>query len=330
MHYLLLFFLLILTSCTGQGDSSGKSKSRQASIGQPSEVVLIVGNGISGTDVVDSLENLLTANVPGLNQGEDYFRLSRIPSSMDKGEFRKIHSRVLVKLDPNAKHTTLGTANDVYAHPQRQLLISGPSLDQLRSFITAHADDIRQQLLDNQLTMQASYLRTHHSDAMRRDLHALFRRSVDAPEEIQFTKRGTDFLWGSSRTTEKQLNMVFFKAPLPTQTPSDPETLLASLCYTRDSVLQVNIPGDQPDQWMETVWEHDMPLVLVRQCNDTLIELRGLWQMHNGAMGGPFVARCHLNPKTSTLFWTEGFVYSPSTTKRDLVRRLEAALRTFR
>lgn len=340
-----IFLLLIVTlAACHEGKQEQNTHTRQASIGQPSEVALIIGHDFSGTDIVDSLEMLLTANVPGLNQGEDFFRLSRIPITMDKGEWHKMHSRVIVKLDPNTQQTTLGTATNVHAQPQVQVLISGPSIDALRNFISTHADQIRQPLLDNQLDMQASYLRSHHSTQLRNDLRKLFHRSIDAPEEVQFTKQGKDFLWGSSRTTEKQLNMVFFTVPLsalntskellsthsiaPSEDPS--EALLTALCQLRDSVLQVNIPGAQPDQWMETVWEEERPIVLQRQCSDSLIELRGLWQMHHGAMGGPFVAHCHLDHQTQTIFWAEGFVYSPSTTKRDLVRRLEASLRTLR
>ena len=48
--------------------------------------------------------------------------------------------------------------------------------------------------------------------------------------------------------------------------------------------------------------------------------------MQNDAMGGPFVA--YWKPNGKRIVVTEVFVYAPETKKRNLVRRLEAALYT--
>ena len=57
--------------------------------------------------------------------------------------------------------------------------------------------------------------------------------------------------------------------------------------------------------------------------------LRGLWEMRKGALGGPFVSLAYPDSAQGRLLVTEGFIYSPDTNKRDLVRRMEAALRTL-
>ena len=49
-------------------------------------------------------------------------------------------------------------------------------------------------------------------------------------------------------------------------------------------------------------------------------------EMQNDAMGGPFVA--YWKPNGKRIVVTEVFVYAPETKKRNLVRRLEAALYT--
>ncbi len=310
-------------SCS-EGKGEGKVvRATAASIGQPSEVVLVLDDAILRSDLKDSLEAMLTCNVPGLNQGEDFFRLSRIPVSMDQKEFLKMHSRVLAKVDSKLKEPTLGVAHDVRATPQLQLQVAGPSVDALRPFISQHAERIRQLLLDAQLDNQTHYLKGHASQEVARDLREVLGYTVQVPEEIRFTKKGVDFLWGSSRSQEKQLNVVFYRVPFTGQDLSD----VRVLCSIRDSVMAVNIPGSAPDQWMETVWEDERPVVLLRQAEGTTT-IRGLWQMRNGAMGGPFVSKVFV--EDGSVYFAEGFVFSPQTTKRDLVRRLESALRTFR
>ena len=51
--------------------------------------------------------------------------------------------------------------------------------------------------------------------------------------------------------------------------------------------------------------------------------------MRKGALGGPFVSLAYPDSAQGRLLVTEGFIYSPDTNKRDLVRRMEAALRTL-
>lgn len=317
-------------ACTDKQQNSKQERhAKQASIGQPSEVLLVADNEVLGSTLKDSLEAMLTANVPGLNQGEDFFRLSRIPLSMHEKEFQKMHSVLIVKVDKKLKDVTLGSARDVWASPQLQMQLEGPSVEAIGKFLSSHQDYIRNTLLEDQLMTQTTYLKKHHSAEVVQDLKQTLGYTVFAPKEIKFTKKGKDFLWGSSRSSEKQLNMVFYALPYHGENLDD-DKFLAQL---RDSVMKINIPGSTPGQWMETTWEGDQPIVMTtpREINgQRVVEMRGLWQMHNGAMGGPFVSLSAIDKERQEIIVAEGFVYSPSTTKRDLMRRLEAALRTLK
>lgn len=321
----LIAFVLLLTSCTDKKDGE---RHLQASIGQMSEVVLILPTNLTRGELADSLTAMLTCNVPGLNQGEDFFRLSRIPVTMDKGETKKMHSRVIVKIDPTQQKAGMGTAKDVYVKPQLEVLLTAPTEEALLTYVSEHKEKICETLLEAQLKNQTRHLRQHASQRVMKDLKAHLGYTIYAPEEIMFTKKGKNFLWGSNRAGEKQLNMVFYRVPYNGQDMSDVKVL----CQLRDSVMQANIPGSEPDQWMETTWENDEPMVMLTKKTidgEPVSEIRGLWQMRHGAMGGPFVAHFRLDKDKGELIVSEGFVFSPSTTKRDLVRRLESALQTF-
>lgn len=343
LHLIALAVILALASCTEKKDGKRK-ESKVASIGQPSEVLLVTDTKVLNSSAKDSLEEMLTINVPGLNQGEDYFRMSRIPESMDQKDFQKIHSRLLVKVNSKLKEVTLGSAKNVHANPQLEVMLTGPSADAITKYLSSHADHIRDLLLQSQLDMQTTYLKGHFSKEVRKDLKQMFGYAIDAPEEIKFTKKGENCLWASSRTQDKQLNMVFYAVPLDNKMPmeclgndsrltlQEEDMMVRFLATLRDSVMMENIPGSKPDQWMETTWEDETPIAMVRKTalnGNRAIEMRGLWQMRNGAMGGPFVSVAQIDRKKNLLFVAEGFVYSPGTTKRDLVRKLEASFRTL-
>ena len=59
-------------------------------------------------------------------------------------------------------------------------------------------------------------------------------------------------------------------------------------------------------------------------------QVHGLWEMRNGALGGPFVSLVSIDSVASEVIVAEGFVYSPSTDKRELIRTVEASLRTLK
>ena len=143
------------------------------------------------------------------------------------------------------------------------------------------------------------------------------------------TKTGENFLWGSTNLIEKDLNLVVYTYDMPDGGVFNLEAFVAK----RDSVMQKNIPGERPDQWMQTAREKDSPLVVGRQRKSDgqdVLEVRGLWEMRNGALGGPFVSVVRVDSTAGRVIVGEGFVYSPSTDKRDLVRQMEAALRTLK
>lgn len=52
-------------------------------------------------------------------------------------------------------------------------------------------------------------------------------------------------------------------------------------------------------------------------------EIRGVWELSNDYIGGPFVSYVLLNEQSNELIFIDTFVYSPSRSKRDLVQQLE-------
>ena len=59
-------------------------------------------------------------------------------------------------------------------------------------------------------------------------------------------------------------------------------------------------------------------------------ELRGLWKLENGFMGGPFISITTLDESRNRVVTAEGFVFAPGKAKRNYLRELEAILQTFK
>ena len=61
-----------------------------------------------------------------------------------------------------------------------------------------------------------------------------------------------------------------------------------------------------------------------------IYEVRGLWEMENDMMGGPFISYSQVDTEKNLVVVVEGFVYAPKKDKRELIREMEASLMTLK
>ena len=58
-------------------------------------------------------------------------------------------------------------------------------------------------------------------------------------------------------------------------------------------------------------------------------ELRGLWEVHNDYMGGPFVSHVFYNPNGQDMVMLQAFVYAPKYDKKNYLKQIESVLYSF-
>ncbi len=296
--------------------------------GGASELLLVADKAVWQSDLADSLERITKGDVPGLMQHEDYYRTVRVFSEHLKRRYTTMHSKLYVRLNAKLKAPRMGVAHNVSAAPQIEVLVEAPDIASLRRFLASQAENIRDTIDEFQLEMRIAELRRRHSRKAMEGLRSHLGFVMYAPVGIVVSKCGKDFYWTGSNLNEKDQNVVVYTFPW-----ADAGMPSMDVCMQkRDSVMKDNIPGSRPDQWMETVRNGSVPIAegrLRRTAAGEVRETRGLWQMRNGALGGPFVSMARIDTVADRVVVAEGFVYSPGTDKRELVRELEAAIRTL-
>ena len=326
MMWMLLAVLLV--ACSGEGE---KKKVLVSSKGLPSELLLVVDKAVWNSDLQDSINGIVKAQVPGLMQVEELFRVTRILSHDYEATHTTFHTKLFVKVDKTLDKPLMGTRRNEHAKPQVELVVAAPSIDVLREYLMLNSDRIKEILLEAQIDKRVELLRKKYSKKVDDDLKEVLGMTVRAPENMRATKKGERFLWGGTNLLEKDLNLVVYTYDWHGEDLHDVDLYVEK----RDSVMKLNIPGSSEGQWMRTVREreHKRPLVECRERRidgREVLEVRGLWEMRNGALGGPFVSLSRVDTASRRVVVGEGFVYSPSTDKRDLVRQMEAVLRTLK
>lgn len=297
--------------------------------GLPGELLLIVDASLWETDARDSLEDVLKGSVPGLPRHEPMFRVIRIFPENYSVRYSTMRNIVEVRKDPRAGGAEMGVAYDVKAVPQTYVKVKTRDAASLGHFLMTHREQITGLFLDSEMQWETARLKKKYSKVVDAASREIFGYTVKVPADIAKVKKAERFIWASSDRLTRDMNYVCYSIPL-----ADSSLLSAGRWVElRDSVMKRNIPGSSPGSWMTTAREDGEPLAVQRPVRlaggRRAYEMRGLWEMRKGALGGPFVSLAYPDSARGRLLVAEGFIYSPDTNKRDLVRRMEAALRTL-
>lgn len=309
---LIMLVAVFLQSCK-DGATSMLSKSG----GRPFDVLIVSNNRAAG-QVVDSV---LSTDVPCLPQSEPQFDTSLIDSTRLNATTRMARSIVIVTVNSSLfTQTRIRYEKNVWAKGQLVTHINTPNTAALRHDMLTIGSRLVSLLTRFELNLTirglsaASNLR---ADSM---VTAVTGLRIHTPVALSSSKRGVGFLWLSDNGGSGLTNICVY-------TYGGLDASEARFRVARDSIMCVNIPGERAGMYMTTAQEPLLCTVKkVHQRPRTIV--RGLWEMHSDAMGGPFVAHVMADTVHQRMVVAEVFVYAPGMKKRNLLRQAEAVLFT--
>ena len=318
--------VLVLFSCGGNGKKGGKSLFTPVSSGRPYEMLVVIDKGMWERPAGRALFDVLDSDVPGLPQPERSFRISQIiPSKFDRG-FRIFRNIIDVDIQSIYTQPKLKYSRDSYASPQMIMTIQAPDEQSFEEFVAKNRQVIVDFFTKAEMNRQINLLKEKYSPVVAAKVGSIFGCDVRIPAELERYKEGKDFLWASSdnNSTNTSLNFVIYSYPY-----TDKNTFTKDyFVHKRDSVMKINIPGAREGQYIQTDADYvDVKDFAVK--GEYAFEARGLWYMENDMMGGPFVSHARVDRPNGRVVVVEGFVFAPEKKKRDLMRKLEAALYTL-
>ena len=320
---ILAVVLLATASCTRRGHRRG-SLLTPSSSGNPYEVMVVADDSVWNGYVGSSIQRVLDALLRGLPQDEEMFHRSHISHShYDKitNLFRNI---ILINIDKEHTVPKIRLERDVHSTPQLIIKITGPNQREVSMHITEHTKAIQDLITVEEINRQAYDLYYSHNIKFEKKVKEKFGCTMYIPTDIKKIIEGEDFIWATNGTVTGIQNIVIYSLPYVSERMFTKRPYMA----LRDTIMKRNLPGEQPGMYMETnhdfVWTKN-----IRVQGDFAFEARGLWQMHNDAMGGPFVSHSRVDTINNRVIVVEGFVYAPEKMKRTMLRRLEAALYTL-
>lgn len=297
--------------------------------GSPGEVLLVMPSPWLQGEIGEDTKAMLRMEVPALPQSEPWLRVQTV-STDDFGQFLRNTRNILI-IDHNEDiytTTSVKYAFDPYAKGQMIVTVQTPNLQSYRQYIHENGRALCELFLRNELFRMASDLTEEYSPTAMNLCEEVFGCRLNAPKDVLSYKKDENFLWLSNNAMKRRYDFALFKVPYDT-TASLPSA--RRLIALRDSVLGKQIPGSEPPARMATSDYATEYRIAQLPSGNQFVELRGLWEMTPpDLMAGPFVAHAFFAPNEAALYYVEGFVYYPNENKRDMVRRLQATLFSFR
>ena len=308
-----------------------KSTSKKKSLlmpnasGLPYEMLVVMGDDQWERPLGRAVFNVLDTDVPGLPQSERSFRITRVnPSAFNSNMFRIMRNVIKVDIQNIYTQPKLKFARNVYAYPQMVMTLQAPDEASLAAYVNENAQAIIDFFTRAEMNREIENLREQHNPEVSRLAQEILGVDVWVPWEVNQFKKGEDFLWASTNTGKKDMSIVLYSYPY-----TDKNTFtLDYFLNKRDSVMKVNIPGAFEGSYMST--QRDFVYVEDATVQGKYAQVaRGLWRVKGDRMGGPFVSHSRVDEVNGRVIVAEAFIYAPESLKRDLMRRMEAALYTL-
>ena len=309
---------------TGKRHKRSGSLLTPVSSGNPYEVMVVADDSVWNGYAGKALQTILDKPLRGLPQDEPQFHKSHITEKHYDNITNLFRNIFRIEIGKQYTQAKMVVEKDVHSTPQLIMTLHAPNQVEASIYITEHTKDIESLITSEEINREANDLYFKHNIKFAKAVKEMFGCEFYIPVDLKKMKVGDNFIWASDDGLSSIQNICIYSLPYVSEKMFTKKPYIA----LRDTIMKRNIPGAHEGMWMQTnpnfVWTRNISVN-----GQYAMEARGLWEMRNDAMGGPFVSHSRIDKKNGKVIVVEGFVFAPEKMKRTMIRRLEAALYTL-
>ena len=292
------------------------------------EIMVVMDRSAWEGEAGDALFSVINSRTQGLPQYYPNFRTLHITPENFTRSFRTVRNVIIPNISEIFFEPRFRAELNTYAIGQVIMHINAPDTASFIQFVTENERTIVEYFLDKELTRNANWMLNNSRMGYWNLAREQFGINVIPPRGLRNVVQEENFLWATNNAARARQDFVMFQFPYTT-----PDIFTAdSLIAIRDRVLGEHIKGMFEDSHMRTNNTRYPPHFRTLAVNGEFrAELRGLWELSNEPMGGPFVMQAFVNENTGMVMVAEVFTFSPEaqTNTRNLIRSAEASLYTI-
>ncbi len=315
-----VFLFLMVAFIASCGDSS-LTRTLPNVTGTTGEVLVVMDkymwDGSPGRAIREQVSPLLI----GLPQPEPAFTILPVNPSGFRDIYVSHRNIIQVTIDPGIQKPVVTYTRNKWAETQLVVSIAAADTASLAAVVREKGDAIRRSINDAERERLTAWL-TNSAGKEKSILNAGEARwelAMPAGWKPDFNREG--------------IMMISLETPSTTQTVmvsvADRTTARIGCLELADlTQKQMSDEVKGPDGGSFMVIEQKIPVSCrsFRRYDTDYIEMRGLWTLEGGFMGGPFISYAFIDPATTRAVVVTGFVYAPKEEKRELLRQVEALM----
>jgi len=319
---LMMAAVLLLAGCHGKGSKANLLPNVS---GKAGEIVVVIDRDAWEGGVGSSLREILAGECPYLAQREPLFTLSNVPPANFNNMFKVHRNIIILNVDPQLVKEGMVYRQDKWARPQSVAQINAYDLDGAVRIIKENEEilpEYFEQAERNRIIANAILYEESSVVAPVKDLTG---GAMHFPTGYQLKKVTEDFLWISDEKQYVDHYVMIYRYPVPDGDPFSEEAAVAK----RNEVMKANVPGMFENTYMTTSAAFPITTTFKKYHGIDFLEMRGMWEVYNDFMGGPFVSHAFYSKDGKDILVIEGSVYAPKFDKRKLLREVESLLYSF-
>ena len=351
MRHLTIFSLMLLIlatfSCKKAREQAAKEFQKTAR-GEADEMVLVVDSAIYSSDLVGSeLKKTFGDFLLGLPQDERKFNVHTVnPRELNTTLKTAVNMVFVMTLDGTSSQSK--AARGYFSDNSLKLIRDDSSI-----FMTVRKDEFakgqvvlylfgqNEQILAEKIKYNRAVLQEVFESAIRERtrisvLSQLEKASMKAIQEghgygikipygWDVAKNLKDFVWLRKLEAQSEWNIFIHEQPYIDQ------SVFNNVALLRDEITETFLnDAENPQVHITRQAQINMFTKRVNFNGLFAVEARGLWKISDNSAGGPYVSYTIVDEETQKLYYIEGYVYSPGTKKKKMVREVESILSTFR
>jgi len=351
--YQALFCMLIVAMTSCSSDMRSSLDPVESAFGQANSIVVIADKNVWEGPIGDTFQYYFEGAYPILPQPEPLFDLKHFtPEDLRAEPIRKRKRTYVVLGDIDDEdsstgqllRTDLGDQNvsraakeksfnttmgkNRWAHGQTVVYLFGSNEQELTKNIKDKFPAIAKRIntADQQMIKENAYSRGV-DNKLSNDIKEALGVEIDVPGDYVLAIHDENTIWLRSETDFLSSNIFLQKLPYKDKSQFTQEGMKA----IRDSIGRKYVSTEIENTYMRTN-DVDLPMLTkVITLNDNYaMEARGIWDIVNDYMGGPFLSYLVHNTSTNELLFIDGFVHAPGKKKRNYMQHLEEIFSTVK
>jgi len=290
--------------------------------GKINTISVIIDDQLWNGEIGDSIRNKFASPVIGLPQEEPLFTINQYPIKLMEGFMTDSRTIIIVKKEEKNKFEI---KKNQYALPQNVFHISGKTNDDILENIEKNAPKIIQiiketEITENQRIIDQALLNT-------KIITNKFHISLKVPSGYSYVIQKSNFIWLKKEIISGNNSLLIYQVPI--SSIKKDSNLISNIIKMRDSIGNLYIHGTEPDSRMITEEGYAPYFSKIKLDGKETYETKGTWELKNNFMAGPFINYAIVDKEHDRILVLEGFCYSPSRKKRDLMHELESIIKSI-